>query len=59
MSGLNYKWLIDNHEGLALPRTDHPWSPRKNSLLNQGCVIPMPYLSDSGLFVGGQVDFTR
>ena len=25
----------------------------------QGCGIPMPDLSDSGLFVGGQVDFTR
>ena len=25
----------------------------------QGCGIPMPDLSDSGLFVGEQVDFTR
>ena len=26
---------------------------------NQGCGIPMPDLSDSGLYVGGQIDFTR
>ena len=24
---------------------------------NQGCGIPMPDLSDSGLFAGGQADF--
>ena len=34
---------------------DRYWS--KNFMRYQGCGIPMPDLSDSGLFAGGQADF--